>query len=86
VLGNGGLKGFAHSGVLRAIEDDGIGPIVVAGFSIGLPIAAAYAGGMSTGEMAERAGARRNKNLFRISRIGIVTILARHRSRAAARA
>ncbi|MEX2181235.1 MAG: patatin-like phospholipase family protein [Gemmatimonadaceae bacterium] len=73
VLGGGGLKGFAHIGVLRAFEEHGIRPTVVAGTSIGSLIAAAYAGGMSTGEMAERARALQKKDLFRINHIGMVT-------------
>ena len=41
VLGGGGLKGFAHIGVLRAFEERGIRPVLVAGTSIGSLIAAA---------------------------------------------
>jgi NTE family protein len=41
VLGGGGLKGFAHIGVIRALEELGIDPTVVAGTSIGALIAAA---------------------------------------------
>ncbi|MGH7650101.1 MAG: patatin-like phospholipase family protein, partial [Gemmatimonadaceae bacterium] len=47
VLGGGGLKGFAHIGVIRALEERGIKPSVIAGTSIGALIGAAYAGGMS---------------------------------------
>ena len=41
VLGGGGLKGFAHIGVFRALAELGIEPTVVAGTSIGALIAAA---------------------------------------------
>ena len=44
-LGGGGLKGFAHIGVLRALEERGIVPDLYAGTSIGALIAAAYLGG-----------------------------------------
>ena len=55
VLGGGGLKGFAHIGAIRALEERGIRPALVAGSSIGSLIAAAYAGGMPVAEM-ERIG------------------------------
>src|SRR5579862_8582472 len=73
VLGGGGLKGFAHIGVLRAFEERGIRPALVAGTSIGSLIAAAYAGGMSTDEMARRATALRKKDLFRIDHLHMLT-------------
>ncbi len=72
VLGGGGLKGFAHIGVLRAFEEHGIKPTVVAGTSIGSLIAAAYVGGMSVGEMTERARALTKPDLFKINHIGMV--------------
>jgi NTE family protein len=72
VLGGGGLKGFAHIGVLRAFEELGIQPAVFAGTSIGSLIAAAYVGGMSVAEMAQRARDLRRRDLFRLNRIGMV--------------
>ena len=73
VLGGGGLKGFAHIGVLRAFEERGIRPTVVAGTSIGSLIAAAYVGGMSIDEMERRALALQKSDLFRIDHISMVT-------------
>jgi NTE family protein len=73
VLGGGGLKGFAHIGVLRAFEERGIRPTVVAGTSIGSLVAAAYVGGMSIDEMERRALELRKSDLFRIDHIGMVT-------------
>ena len=72
VLGGGGLKGFAHIGVLRAFEELGIEPAVIAGTSIGSLIAAAYVGGVPVAEMAERARALRRRDLFRLNRMGMV--------------
>lgn len=72
VLGGGGLKGFAHIGVLRALDERGIRPRVYAGTSIGALIAAARAGGMSLGEMADRALALRRRDLFRINHLGML--------------
>ncbi len=73
VLGGGGLKGFAHIGVLRAFEERGIRPTVVAGTSIGSLIAAAYVGGMPIAEMERRALALRKGDLFRIDHLSMVT-------------
>ena len=72
VLGGGGLKGFAHIGVLRALEEKGIVPSVLAGTSIGSLISAAKAGGMAIDEMAARARELKRKDLFRLNRIAMV--------------
>ena len=72
VLGGGGLKGFAHIGVLRALEERKIRPTVYAGTSIGAMIASAAAGGMPITEMADHARALRKRDLFRINRLGMV--------------
>jgi len=72
VLGGGGLKGFAHIGVLRALEEKGIVPSVLAGTSIGSLICAAKAGGMAIEEMEEHARALKRKDLFRLNRIAMV--------------
>jgi NTE family protein len=80
VLGGGGLKGFAHIGVLRALVERGIQPEVVAGTSIGSLIAAAYVTGMSLDEMEARAVALRQRDLFRIDHIGMVSRRMRNAS------
>jgi NTE family protein len=72
VLGGGGLKGFAHIGALRAFEERGVHPSVVAGTSIGAMIAAAYVGGMPLAEMERRALALTKKDLFRIDHFSMV--------------
>jgi NTE family protein len=72
VLGGGGLKGFAHIGVLRALKEAGIQPTVLAGTSIGALIAAAHASGMSSEEMGERARGLRKRDLFRINHMGML--------------
>ncbi|MEX1185005.1 MAG: patatin-like phospholipase family protein [Gemmatimonadaceae bacterium] len=72
VLGGGGLKGFAHIGVLRALEERGVVPSLLAGTSIGALIAAAAAGGTSVGTMEERALAVRRRDVFRLNRLGMV--------------
>jgi NTE family protein len=72
VLGGGGLKGFAHIGVFRALKELGIEPTVVAGTSIGALIGAAYARGMPVTEMADRARALKRRDLFRLNRMGML--------------
>jgi NTE family protein len=46
VLGAGGSRGFAHVGVLQALEEAGIEADVVVGVSSGAVVAALHAGGM----------------------------------------
>jgi NTE family protein len=72
VLGGGGLKGFAHLGVLRALAERGIEPVVVAGTSIGSLIAAAYAAGKPLDELIDRALSFRRHDIFRINHMGMV--------------
>ena len=72
VLGGGGMKGFAHIGVLRALEEAGIRPTCFAGTSIGALIAAAHLGGMSLDEMERRALGLRKRDLFRINHVGML--------------
>lgn len=78
VLGGGGMKGFAHIGVLRALEERKIKPALYAGTSIGALIAAAAVGRMPVDEMARRAESLRRRDLFRINHFGM--LLERMRS------
>ncbi|MHB1298714.1 MAG: patatin-like phospholipase family protein [Gemmatimonadaceae bacterium] len=72
VLGGGGLKGFAHIGALRAFEERGVRPTLVAGTSIGALIAAAWVGGMPLSEMERRALELTKRDLFRIDHFSMV--------------
>lgn len=45
VLGSGSARGWAHVGVIRALEEAGIRPDLVCGTSIGALVGAAYASG-----------------------------------------
>jgi len=56
VLGGGGLRGFAHLGVLRALEEAGIQPDIVVGSSAGAVVGAAYASGLSVAQIEAIAG------------------------------
>jgi len=72
VLGGGGLKGFAHIGVLRALEERGIRPALVAGSSIGALIGSAYVRGLTVAQMEARAVSLQKSDLFRIDHVGMV--------------
>ena len=54
-LGSGGARGFAHIGVIKALEDAGIEPDIVTGSSSGAIVAALYAGGRRARELEEIA-------------------------------
>ena len=55
VLGGGGLRGFAHIGVLHAIEEAGIRPDIVVGTSVGAVVGAVYASGMTPDQIESTA-------------------------------
>lgn len=78
VLGGGGLKGFAHIGVLRALAERNIVPDIYAGTSIGALISAAHISGTPIEELTSRAEALRKRDLFRINHMGM--LLERMRS------
>jgi NTE family protein len=54
-LGGGAARGFAHIGVIKALEAHGIHPSLVAGTSAGAVVAALYASGMSGLQMNRAA-------------------------------
>ncbi len=51
VLGGGAARGFAHIGVIKALEAQGIVPDIVVGTSAGSVVGALYASGMTGFEM-----------------------------------
>jgi NTE family protein len=55
VLGSGGPRGFAHIGVLKVLEAEGIKPDLVIGSSVGAVVGALYAGGMNSAELERLA-------------------------------
>ncbi|HET9403540.1 MAG TPA: patatin-like phospholipase family protein [Burkholderiales bacterium] len=50
-LGSGGARGFAHVGVIKALEEAGIVPDIVTGSSSGAVVAALYADGRGAREL-----------------------------------
>jgi NTE family protein len=71
VLSGGGLKGLAHIGVLRALEERGLVPSLVVGSSIGSLIGAAWAAGASVQQMMVRARAVRRRDVFQVARVDV---------------
>src|SRR5688572_6044158 len=55
VLGAGGARGFAHVGVIKALEAEGIVADIVVGASSGALVASLYAGGLRAAELEELA-------------------------------
>lgn len=54
-LGGGAAKGFAHIGVIKMLEANGIQPAVVSGTSAGSVVGALYASGMDAFQMQKQA-------------------------------
>ncbi|MGH9845281.1 MAG: patatin-like phospholipase family protein [Blastocatellia bacterium] len=54
-LSGGGVRGLAHIGVIKALEDLGLQPVVVAGTSAGSLVGAGLAAGMNWRELAAMA-------------------------------
>ncbi|MDR1226656.1 MAG: patatin-like phospholipase family protein [Prevotellaceae bacterium] len=65
VLSGGAARGFAHLGVLQALEDNGIVPDYVSGSSMGAVIGSAYAAGKTPAEIYDFG---RKANFIRLYR------------------
>jgi NTE family protein len=66
------MKGFAHIGVMKALEERGITPTLYAGTSIGAMLAAARVGGMTPDDLMRRAETLRRRDLFRLNHFGML--------------
>jgi NTE family protein len=71
VLSGGGLKGLAHIGVLRALEERGLVPSLVVGSSIGSLIGAAWAANSTPERMEARALRVRRRDVFQVARADV---------------
>jgi NTE family protein len=69
VLSGGGLKGLAHIGVFRALEERGLRPSLVVGSSIGSLIGAAWTSGTSVRHMVARALTVRRRDVFQVAHV-----------------
>lgn len=68
VLGGGGMKGLAHIGVWKALEEAGMIPDAIMGCSIGALIGVCLAGGMGWRDLAALARALRKEDIVAINR------------------
>ena len=55
VLGGGGAKGFAHVGVIKTLEENGIKPTLVVGTSVGSLVGSLYASGYNPQQLEQLA-------------------------------
>ena len=67
-LGSGGSRGVAHIGFLKALEENGVKPDLIAGTSMGSVVGAAYASGLSPDDMHEAVGSLRLLDLLEWTR------------------
>jgi NTE family protein len=68
VLGGGGMKGIAHIGVWKALEERGVRPDAIIGTSIGALIGACLSGGMGWRELAELARRLKREDIIQINK------------------
>lgn len=67
VLGGGGTRGFAHVGVIQALEKNGIRPDMVVGTSVGAMVGALYASGKTADELKQLAITLNEKDIIELS-------------------
>lgn len=68
VLGGGGMKGIAHIGAIKALEEAGIRPDAVIGTSIGGLVGTLIAGGLGWRELTEIARKLRKEDIVAVNR------------------
>ncbi len=72
VLGGGGPRGFAHIGVLKVLEENGIEADLVVGASVGAMLGALHANGLKAAEIEKLALELDVKRFVGISTSGLV--------------
>jgi NTE family protein len=80
VLGGGGMRGFAHIGVLRALERLGLRVDEIIGTSIGAVIGAFAAAGLDSHAIERTVGEMKLKDYFRIHLLKFLVKGYRHAS------
>ena len=71
VLGSGGPRGFAHVGVLKVLEREGLKPGMIVGASVGALIGSIYATGISAVKLEEFACEIDPTKFIRLSGFGL---------------
>ena len=74
VLGGGGAKGFAHVGVIKALEANGIKPTLIVGTSVGSLVGGLYASGYTPLQLEQLALTTTDSELtdFVLSNQGVI--------------
>ncbi len=72
VLGGGGLKGLAHVGVLRALDEAGVTPDGIVGTSIGALVGSLAGAGRSWEELRELARELKKEDIVRVNRRAVL--------------
>jgi NTE family protein len=67
VLGSGGPRGYAHVGMIKALESAGVAPDLIVGSSVGALIGAFWASGLNAVEIEAKANSGGPLTLFDIS-------------------
>lgn len=80
VLGGGGMRGFAHIGVIRAIERLGLHVDEVVGTSMGAVMGALYASGLDSTRIEDVAGEISVRDYFKLNLLKFVVKGYRHAS------
>lgn len=80
VLGGGGVKGLAHVGAYKAIEEAGLEVAEIIGTSIGALVGACIAGGMGWADLAPRALALRKRDIVSMNGRSLLVNGIRQRS------
>jgi NTE family protein len=80
VLGGGGMRGFCHIGVIRAIERLGLVVDEVVGTSMGAVMGALFASGLDSKQIEEAAGEIQLKQYFRLNLLKFLVRGFRHAS------
>ena len=69
VLGSGGPRGFAHIGVIKVLEENGIHPDLIIGSSVGAMVGALYASGLDASTLERMAHEIKVLEFFEFSTI-----------------
>jgi len=70
VLGSGGPRGFAHIGVPKVLEEQGVRPDFTVGTSVGAMVGALYAGGYNAADLEKIAY---DMNMLRFFEVGMLS-------------
>lgn len=74
VLSGGGALGYAHIGVLQALDEEGIKPSIIAGTSMGAIVGVLYSQGYSGKQLFEFVKQRKLNNIYRNVHVSFLNI------------